>query len=83
MIITPENRPKICEYYNSKHTRILTTHKVLFQVSGQSTGTTTDYETYPVNGNQAKWVRVTVTDSGLGTGNSIAQISEIRIFSNV
>jgi hypothetical protein len=51
--------------------------------TGQSTGTTTDYETYPVNGDQAKWMRVTVTDSGLGTGNSIAQISEIRVFSNV
>ena len=51
--------------------------------TGQSTGNTTAYESYPVNGNQAKWVRITVTDSGLGTGNSIAQISEIRVFSNV
>ncbi|MEP6576273.1 MAG: hypothetical protein ABJB85_07595 [Nitrososphaerota archaeon] len=51
---------------------------------GQSAGNVTDYESYVVNGSQAKFVRVTVTDSGLGspTGISQAQISEIRVFSN-
>lgn len=50
----------------------------------QSKGTTTDYESYVVPPTPTKFVRVTVTDSGLGspTGNSQAQISEIRVFSN-
>jgi hypothetical protein len=52
--------------------------------TGQSSGNTTDYESYPCNEKQAKFVRVTVKDSSLGspTGNSQAQISEIRVFSN-
>jgi hypothetical protein len=31
--------------------------------NGKSSGSTTDYEPYPFNGKQAKYVRVTVTDS--------------------
>lgn len=52
--------------------------------TGQSSGNTTDYESYPCNEKQAKYVRVTVKDSSLGspTGNSQAQISEIGVFSN-
>ena len=51
--------------------------------TGQSTGNTTDYESYTLNGSQARYVRLNVTDSGIGTGNSQAQISEIRVFSNI
>ena len=51
--------------------------------TGQGTGNTTDYESYTLNGSQARYVRLNVTDSGIGTGNSQAQISEIRVFSNI
>ena len=50
-------------------------------LSGRSTGTTTATEKYLVPLVQAKFVKVTITQSTPGSPNSIVQISEIDAFS--
>ena len=49
--------------------------------SGKSTGTTSSQEKYNFPDSSARYVRVTITQSTSGSTSSIAQISEIDIFS--
>ena len=49
-------------------------------LSGTSTGTTTSPEKYTFPQTQARYVKITITQSMAGSANSIAQISEIDIF---
>ena len=51
--------------------------------SGQSTGNTTSPESYTFVPNQARFVKITITESTPGAAASIAQISDIKVFSNV
>lgn len=48
--------------------------------SGKSSGTTTSFEKYSFAENQARYVKITVTQSHVGSTSSIAQISEVDIF---
>ena len=50
--------------------------------SGQSTGNTTAYESYAVTPTPAQYIRITVTDSALGTSSAQAQILEVKVFSD-
>ena len=43
----------------------------------------TSFEQYVVDETDAKYVKITITDSGLGSVLSIAQISEVKIFSYI
>lgn len=49
-------------------------------LSGSSTGTTTTSEKYSFVPTQARFMKITVTQSTPGSPNSIAQISEIDVF---
>jgi hypothetical protein len=49
-------------------------------LSGTSTGTTTSPEKYTFPQTQARFLKITITQSAAGSANSIAQISEIDIF---
>jgi F5/8 type C domain len=52
-------------------------------LTGTSTGTTTSPEKYTFTApQQARFVKVTITESTPGSPNSIAQISEVDVFSN-
>ena len=77
-----DGNPRVYKFYIEVYTDAQNWQSAF---NGKSSGSTTDYEPYTFNEIQAKYVTVTVTDSGLGsaTGNSQAQISEIRVFSNV
>jgi hypothetical protein len=48
--------------------------------SGISTGTTTSPEKYNFQPAQARYVKITITESTAGSLRSIAQISEIDVF---
>jgi F5/8 type C domain len=48
----------------------------------QSSGTSTDFESYTFQPTNAKYVRITITQSIAGLPFPIAQISEIRVFGN-
>lgn len=49
-------------------------------LSGTSTGTTTSPEKYTFPETQARYVKITITQSVAGSANSIGQISEIDLF---
>jgi subtilisin len=48
--------------------------------SGKSSGTSTSSEKYTFAESQARYVKITVTQSHVGSASSIAQISEIDVF---
>jgi hypothetical protein len=48
--------------------------------SGKSSGTTTSPQKYSFDESPARYVRITITESHVGSSNSIAQISEIDVF---
>ena len=48
--------------------------------TGKSSGTTTSPEKYNFAESQARYVKITITQSHVGTTSSIAQISEIDVF---
>lgn len=48
--------------------------------SGTSSGTTTSPEKYSIPPTQARYVKITITESTAGSQRSIAQISEIDVF---
>jgi F5/8 type C domain-containing protein len=53
--------------------------------SGLSTGdtTSTSFEQNRFAATDAKYLKVTITDSGFGSGYSIAQIAEVNIYSKI
>jgi predicted MPP superfamily phosphohydrolase len=51
--------------------------------SGKSSGTTTSAQKYTFAETPAKYVKITITQSHVGSSNSIAQISEIDVFGKV
>ena len=51
--------------------------------SGVSHVDITPFEPYFFDTTNAKYVKITITDSGFGSGNSIAQISEVGIYSKI